>query len=337
MAQFRVGKIDFSQIECRLLNTVAGQWDIVEKFRRGVDLYSELATQFYGFPVDRSKPAQRGTGKQLELSCGYGAGGATIVRTARAGTYGPPVYLTEPEGVAARDLYRRTHPAVTRLWKDADDIILPALNRKLELNWPLSPKGCSLTIKDGRVFHPCGLWLDYTSLVTDGDMNYVLKIRDGAEHKLKIDKDWEGGLYRKGREEDEWFVETEQGKQFFHHKKRGWRFESRIIHGDLLTKPDGYIYKVRDGVRKMYGGRFVENIIQWLASIPIRQRMVQINREFGWRIPLTVHDDVFMLVPNSKQGILDFERAKTIMSAPLDWLPECPIAVEGDLMDALDK
>lgn len=269
VSQSRVGKIDLSQIECRILNTIAAQWDVVEKFRAGVDIYSELASRFYGFPVDKTKPAERGTGKQLELSCGYGAGAKTIIRTARAGTYGPPVRLTDAQGLQARDLYRNTHPGVTQLWRYGE-FCLFYLRTKQNVTWVLSPDGCRLEIKDGRLFHPCGLWLDYSSLCY-----------------------------------------AEDGKTL--------------------------MYRVRDGWRKMYGGRFIENVVQWLASIPIRYRMVEINRKFGWRIPLTVHDDVFMLVPNTAQGAEDFERAKAIMASPLDWLPECPIACEGELMDALDK
>src|SRR6266851_7248699 len=128
MSQYRIGKIDLSQIECRILNTVAGQWDVVEKFRQGKDLYSELASQFYGFPVTKAQAAERGTGKQLELSCGYGAGGPTIVRTARAGTYGPPVHLSDEQGLAARDLYRGTHPAVVNLWKTGEKFLWHLLN-----------------------------------------------------------------------------------------------------------------------------------------------------------------------------------------------------------------
>jgi DNA polymerase family A len=278
MSAFRIGKIDLSQIECRILNTVAGQWDVVEKFGRGVDLYSELASQFYGYPVDKSKPAERGTGKQLELSCGYGAGAATIVRTARAGAYGPPVRLTLDQGLQARDLYRNTHPNVVQLW-EYGNFCLHYLRTRLNVTFPLATSSC-LEIKDGRIFHPCGLWLDYTSLDYGANIN--------RQYGLELD---EKTLY----------------------------------------------YRVREGWRKMYGGRFVENVIQWLASIPIRYRMVEINRRFGWRIPLTVHDDIFMLVPNTRQGLEDFEIAKAMMAAPLDWLPECPIACEGELMDALDK
>lgn len=270
--QFYVGKIDLSQIECRILNTVAGQWDVVEKFRDRVDIYSELATQFYGRPISKDSPAERGTGKQLELSCGYGAGGATIVRTARAGAYGPPVYLTDEQGLAARDLYRRTHANVCQLWRYGE-FILFYLRTGGNVTWPLTPSGCSLIVKDKRIFHPSGLWLDYSSLE-----EYT---NDAGERELR--------------------------------------------------------YRVREGWRKMYGGRFIENIVQWLASFPIRHRMVQINRQLGFRIPLTVHDDVFMLVPRTDDGRMKFERAKEIMRAPLDWLPECPIDIEGELLDALDK
>lgn len=267
MAEYLVGKIDLSQIECRILNTIAGQWDVVDKFRAGVDIYSELASQFYGFPVDKSRPAERGTGKQLELSCGYGAGGKTIVRTARAGTYGPPVYLTDDQGEAAKHLYRETHTAVVELWRYGDAMIFALANGQ-DADWQLSPQGCTLLIRDKRIFHPCGLWLDYSSL-------------------RWVDGQW-------------------------------W-------------------YQVRNGWRKMYGGRWIENIVQWLASLPIRHRMVKINRKFGWRIPLTVHDDVFMLVPNNDHEKERFKVAMGIMGSPLDWLPECPIACEGELMEALDK
>jgi DNA polymerase len=275
MQEFWVGKIDLSQIECRILNTIAGQWDVVTKFKNKVDTYSELASKFYGFPVNKTEhPAERGTGKQLELSCGYGAGGPSIVRTARSGTYGPSVILSQSEGLRARDLYRGTHPCVPELWKYGGNVLYALYNGQT-MNWPLSPDGVALEVRDHRIFHPVGgLWLDYSSL--------------------------------------EWHTNQETGEKY-------WR------------------YRVRDGWRKMYGGRLIENIVQWLASFPIRYRMVQINRELGFRIPLTVHDDIFMLVERSEHGIQKFERAKEIMRAPLKWLPECPIDIEGELMDALDK
>lgn len=117
------GIVDASQIECRLLNMVAGQWDVVDRFRRREDPYVHVASQFYGRQITKADKAERGTGKQLELSCGYGAGTLTIMSTAKAGTYGPPVIMTEQEALRARDIYRETHQAVVNLWRQGDDIL----------------------------------------------------------------------------------------------------------------------------------------------------------------------------------------------------------------------
>lgn len=118
---------DLSQIECRMLNWHVGQHDVLDKFRNKEDIYSELATRFYNEPIDKSKPEKRGTGKQIELSCGFRAGADSIKETARRGTYGPPVHLTDAQAMTARNLYRETHGKVVEFWQYCDKVILPAL------------------------------------------------------------------------------------------------------------------------------------------------------------------------------------------------------------------
>ena len=112
--------VDASQIECRLLEYVAGEEQALEDFRKGGDPYVSIASEFYGREITKADKAERGMGKQIRLSCGYGAGGDSIVRTAKRGTYGPPVVLSPAEGLAARDLYRRSRPGVVNLWKEGD-------------------------------------------------------------------------------------------------------------------------------------------------------------------------------------------------------------------------
>lgn len=252
----KLGKIDLSQIECRILNTVAGQWDVVEKFRNKEDIYIERATQFYGRPITRTDVAERGLGKQIELSCGYGAGGPSIVRTARAGTYGPPVYLTDAQGVQARNLYRDTHKAVVSYWHQAEEL-LSFLASGEPYSWP------PLYIHDHRIFHPSGMWLDFTSLRWEKDH-------------------WE--------------------------------------------------HKVRNGWRKTYGARLVENVVQFMARQVISEKIVKVTHETGLRIPLTVHDDLILAIPDGEL----FDRAVEIVSAPLTWLPECPISCEAKIGENLE-
>lgn len=93
-------------------------------------------------------------------------------------------------------------------------------------------------------------------------------------------------------------------------------------------------HRVKNGYRKMYGAKLVENVVQWLASFPIRHGMVRISK-LGYRIPLTVHDDVFILIGEPCEE--NFAQCVAEMEKPLDWLPACPIAVDAKLLDALDE
>lgn len=173
---FRVVVNDASQIECRILNMVAGQNDVIERFRNHEDPYISIASQFYGFPVTKANPRERGTGKQLELSCGYGAGGPTIKATAKNGTYGPPVFITDEDALRARDLYRSTHPAVTALWQAANDV-LKKINAGMEFDWHC------LHIKGKRIYLPNGCPLIYETLEwsnEDGQNGFRLRTRKGG-------------------------------------------------------------------------------------------------------------------------------------------------------------
>jgi len=114
---------DKSQIECRFLEWEAGEQEALDEFRTGADPYVSIASEFYGRQISKSDKAERGLGKQIRLSCGYGAGGPSIVQTAKRGTYGPSVILTDSEGLAARDLYRRSRPGVVNLWREGDEVL----------------------------------------------------------------------------------------------------------------------------------------------------------------------------------------------------------------------
>ncbi len=169
---------DQSQGECRILNWLAGETAVIERFRNGEDPYLPIASKFYGRPITKSDVAERGTGKQLELSCGYGAGGETIVRTAAKGTYGPPVALTLAQGMQARNLYRSEHPRVVELWNEGTEVLSALAGKSRGLVWR-----DVLTIDNGRLVGPTGLWIDYTSLRYDAH-EWRLYDRYGGYRKM---------------------------------------------------------------------------------------------------------------------------------------------------------
>jgi DNA polymerase family A len=164
-------KADKSQIECRYLNYLAKQWDVIERFKKREDPYVAIASAAYGEPVYKPKEddprysemlAKRGTGKQLELSCGYGAGAATIQATAAKGTYGPPVKISLEQAMSWRNLYRSTHKRVVEFWYQGENA-LHAIAHKLDYNWSI------FQIKDGKLYLPNGTCLQYPGLSRSSD------------------------------------------------------------------------------------------------------------------------------------------------------------------------
>lgn len=168
--------VDASQIEARLLDWLAGEEEMLAKWRNREDIYSETATIFYGEPVDKSKPAMRGTGKQIILSCGFGAGAESIQNTARIGTYGPPVILTLEQALAARDLYRSTHPKVKKMWWWAGNKLLEDLRcNRADYMWG------PLKVLKQRVYAPGGAWIDYSNIHYNGEDYYQVMKRGASK------------------------------------------------------------------------------------------------------------------------------------------------------------
>lgn len=150
---------DLSQIEARMLNTLAEQWDAVELFEHG-DPYCAQASAIYGYIVTKKEhPMQRHLGKVIILGCGYGLGGRKLQGTLRVGALGgPPVIVDLPTATSYVTSYRTRHPNVVGYWGQAETA-LQLLDARVQ-NYPWGP----MTIHDGRIIMPNGSRLDYTGL-----------------------------------------------------------------------------------------------------------------------------------------------------------------------------
>ena len=139
---YRVITVDAAQVECRGVNWLAGQQDVLDKFASGRDIYSENASSFYGHPVVKVKEkddpamyAKRHLGKTIELGCGYGMSSGKFQIICRQGALGgPPIFLSEDEAKGAVNLYRQTHKAVVALWRQGDTM-LEALAAGASCDW----------------------------------------------------------------------------------------------------------------------------------------------------------------------------------------------------------
>lgn len=166
--------LDLAQIECRMLNQLAGQTDVVEAFRDGRDLYSEGASRFYRREITRADKHERHLGKVLELGCGYGMGADKLRATCRAGALGgPPILLTEAEAANGIRTYRDAHAFVVAYWQTASRMIA-RLAGGPPLEWG------PMLVKDGRIYLPNGAWLNYSTIEYDTDWQaWKIKNRQG--------------------------------------------------------------------------------------------------------------------------------------------------------------
>ena len=173
---------DCSQIECRLLNHIAGQEDVVDAFRQGRDIYAEQASRFHGRKITKeSDPEIRQVFKVVELQAGYGSGGKKIRSSIfyKSKAAGFDIDVTEEEGEALKNSYRDSHPFVQSLWRRYDEI-LPRLADGSGL--------CSgpMRVENRRIILPNGIPLIYDTLEwftpeDDGKPYWRLKTRRGWE------------------------------------------------------------------------------------------------------------------------------------------------------------
>jgi len=120
---------DESQIEARITAWICGQWDLVEAFASGADIYSEFATELFGHLVNRKLKddpqmvAEGFVGKTCILGLGFGVGWEKLLRTVRLGG----VNLEESKAFEAVNLYRRKYSNIERMWKSLNYKGIPAL------------------------------------------------------------------------------------------------------------------------------------------------------------------------------------------------------------------
>ena len=80
--------------------------------------------------------------------------------------------------------------------------------------------------------------------------------------------------------------------------------------------------------KKLYGGSWLENIIQCRARCMTAGHSLQLSKHYP--VVLTAHDEIIMCVPIKKADRC-FRDALEIMSIPPRWNEKCPLAAEGEI------
>jgi DNA polymerase len=122
--------VDSAQIEARVVAWWAGQTDLVEDFRKNVDIYSSFASDVYGRKVDRKAKAIDENGKEYNpdkvegfvgktciLGLGYGMGKDKFKATLKIGMGGVSVDMDIKDAERTVNLYRAKFSKIADIWK----------------------------------------------------------------------------------------------------------------------------------------------------------------------------------------------------------------------------
>ena len=111
---------DSAQIEARIVGWLGGETELIESFRKGVDVYSAFASKIYNRPITKEDTNERFVGKTGILGLGFGVGALKFQATLKIGQGGISVDMPQRQAQHVVDLYRTEHEGIVNLWKQAE-------------------------------------------------------------------------------------------------------------------------------------------------------------------------------------------------------------------------
>jgi hypothetical protein len=159
---------DSSNIELRTVMALAGQDDVLEKLRSGVDLYCDFASKLFGREITKKDKGERFLGKTAMLGLQYGAGPLRFMDMVRLAKRQDPTVelIDEDRAYDIVELYRSVHHKVVELWRRCNDVILPDIANGCSLI-NVDVNGWFITQNDG-FGRPGEPGVMYHDLQTDG-------------------------------------------------------------------------------------------------------------------------------------------------------------------------
>jgi len=171
---------DSSQIEARVLAWLAGQDDLTEDFLQKRDVYKKMAGRIYNIEPDEVNDfPQRFLGKTTILGAGYNMGGPKF----QTSVTNMGLEISADEAQRTIDVYRATHPQITKLWRSAQ-MSIEEMSRGF--NTPFGKKGVlEMVLEENAIRLPSGLLVRYEDLQAEpGDYGYqyTYKVRRGRNY-----------------------------------------------------------------------------------------------------------------------------------------------------------
>ena len=141
---------DYSAIECRVLAWLAGQEDLVDEIRSGVDTYCSFASKVFKKTITKEDKKERAVGKVAILGLGYGMGAAKFQDTLKS-MAGLQVNLNFSQSVV--DTYRSTYAHIRNYWYDLERNAIEAVKygESKDGKWYREGKTLHHILSSGRI------------------------------------------------------------------------------------------------------------------------------------------------------------------------------------------
>lgn len=293
---------DLSNIEGRKIAWLADeQWklDAFLAYDQGLgpDLYKMAYARAFGVdPADVDDDDMRQIGKIMELALGFGGGVAAFVSMAA-------VY-----GVDLEDMARKARPSIPRhILEEAERIWTWVTKTKKTLGLSKDVYVvCEALKKLWRNAHPKieQLWADYETAAVNALMYPGQRFNAG---KCVFDK--KGAWLR---------VRLPSGRYLC--------YPSARVESGRISYMGVNAYNKRWHRIDTYGGKLAENITQASSRDILADAMPRAEAE-GYRVILTVHDEVNTEVPNEER--FTAKRLSAILSTNPKWAPGIPLSAKG--------
>lgn len=154
---------DSAQIEARVNAWLAGQTDVLDKFRNGEDVYKYMAAKIFGIDVSEVTKTQRFLGKVCVLALGYGMGADKFRKTLKIAKPSP-MDLSPKEAADITYGYRNASPYIIQQWRDLETAAQHMTRKGAS---PLVWK--CLSFEHERIVLPNGLSMIYDDIGYDMD------------------------------------------------------------------------------------------------------------------------------------------------------------------------
>lgn len=285
---------DFAGIEARVLLWCAGDEDALEIFRNHQDIYCDMASAIYKYPVNKKDhPKERGIGKIAVLALGYQQGASGFATTCeKGGVIIPEDVYCEECGKGSQQHRKENHP-----FNGDEDVMTAAkvVNAYRTKYWRVKQ-----------------LWYDQEA---------------SAIAAVESRQPVQCGVVRWVYKAPFLFCELPSGRRLSYMEPRiksqmmPWGKEKQVLS---YMGVDAYTRQWKR--QPVYGGLLVENQVQAIARDLMACGMLRVEASPVYDIVLTIHDEIVAEADLGAGSVHEFEQ---LMSAIPDWAEGCPVEAEG--------